>query len=76
MFLPAYIIDELRRQERERERKRREELRIEAWDPELCPCEEPSPCDEPRGTVEVDFEVDCYSMRLLMSRPFTAKSVK
>lgn len=57
MLLPAYIIDELLR--KERERKRQEELRIEMWDPELYPADELSDDSEPRRNVEVDFVVDC-----------------
>ncbi|MCU0661348.1 MAG: hypothetical protein MUC50_03370 [Myxococcota bacterium] len=56
MILPAYIIDELLR--KERELRRREELRIENWDPELCPLEESLPETEPHGNIEVDFVLD------------------
>jgi hypothetical protein len=56
MLLPAYIIEELLR--RERELRRREELRIETLDPELYPLEEVHSDPESRGGIEVDFGID------------------
>lgn len=56
MLLPAYIIDAMLR--RERELRRREELRIETLDPAFYPLEEAHSDPESRGDIEVDFGID------------------